>query len=248
VWDSLAVVTNWPDHDLFPQYYPPSIVPGVVNSASFAAGPLAPASLATVLGADLGGASAEVAVWVRDAGGVERPAHLLYSGEGQLNTVLPADTAPGEATLIVRRQGWPDATAALQIVAVSPGLFTLNQAGLAAATLVRSRAGGQASWEPIYEVDDAGSVIAKPIVFGGEEEEPALVLYCTGVRGHGTQAVTVHLGERTFAASYAGPQLQFEGLDQINVTLPRALAGAGDVGIRVEADGSVSNSVWVRFR
>ena len=49
VWDSLAAVTDWPDHDLFPQYYAPSVVPaGVVNAASFLPGPIAPASLMTV--------------------------------------------------------------------------------------------------------------------------------------------------------------------------------------------------------
>ena len=82
-WDSLATVTDWPDHDLFPKYYRPAIASsGVVNSASFLPGPLAPASLATVIGTDLGGKSGEAAVFLLDSRGVERPMSLFTADRG----------------------------------------------------------------------------------------------------------------------------------------------------------------------
>jgi N-acyl-D-amino-acid deacylase len=249
VWDSLAAVTDWPDQDLFPQFYPPGIAPsGVVSGASFQPGPLSPASLVTIIGADLGGKDAGTTVSLRSAGGVEQPMHLLYSGPGQLNGVLPADVLPGDAALIVRRQGWPDATAALPIAAVSPGLFTLNQAGLVAASLIRSRPDQQISWESIFQIDGDGNLVAKPVIFGGPEEDLFLILYCTGVRGRSTQDVIVHFGGMPVAADYAGPQLEFEGLDQINVKLPGTLAGRGDVGISVSVDGLRSNTGSLTFR
>ena len=75
------------------------------------------------------------------------------------------------------------------------------------------------------------------------------MLYCTGVRGRSSPgAVTVQIGELSLSAFYAGPQLQYAGLDQINVILPRTLAGAGSVSIRVSVDGSPANSVWLTFR
>lgn len=106
----LFSTADWPDHDLFPLHYPPRIAPsGVVNAASFQPGPAAPGSLITIMGADLGGQSAAVSVFLREDGGAEHPLPLLYSGPGQLNCVLPDDIVPAGATLIVRREGWPDA-------------------------------------------------------------------------------------------------------------------------------------------
>jgi uncharacterized protein (TIGR03437 family) len=242
VWDAMAAVRDWPDHDLFPQYYPPRIAnAGVVNAASFRPGALAPDSLATILGVDLGGRSAEAAVSLRDG----RPVQVLYSGPGQLNIIVPGDIGPEDVSLIVRREGWPDAVAALPLAAVSPGVFTLNEAGLAAASLIRSKPGEVASWEPVFQIDADGKVIAKPIVFGPETEQLSLVLYCTGVRGRKSLGgVTVSLG----ATSYAGSQVQYPGLDQINISLRRTLAGAGVVAVAVEVDGVTSNTVSLEFR
>jgi uncharacterized protein (TIGR03437 family) len=245
VWDAMAAVRDWPDHDLFPQYYPPRIGEvGVVNAASFRPGALAPDSLATILGVDLGGRSADPAVSLRDSGGMERPVQVLYSGPGQLNIVLPGDAVPGDASVLVRREGFPDAVAALPVTAVSPGVFTLNEAGLAAASLVRGKV-----WEPVFQIDGDGKVIAKPIAFGPESEDLTLVLYCTGVRGRSAlTAVTVSLGDRKLAAFYAGSQVQYAGLDQINVSLPRNLAGAGEIPVTVEVDGATSNTASLAFR
>ena len=132
---------------------------------------------------------------------------------------------------------------------VSPGLFTLNQAALVAASLVRSRPGEQPSWEPVFQVDGSGNVIARPIVFGGEEEDLFLILYCTGVRGRrGEQGATVQLGDVAVVADFVGPQSEFEGLDQINIKLPRALAGKGEVSVSAEVDGLRSNSGSLTFR
>ena len=91
VWDSLAAVTDWPEHDLFPQYYAPSVVPsGVVNAASFLPGPIAPASLITVIGADLGGKDADVTMSLRDAAGSNGPCIFCTAGRGNSTACCPA--------------------------------------------------------------------------------------------------------------------------------------------------------------
>ena len=250
VWDALATVETWPDHDLFPQYYAPAIAPaGIVNAASFRPDAVAPGSLATILGTDLGGQNSDVKVTLRDAAGAEYPVTVLYSGPGQLNCVLPARAVSGTATLIVHREGWPDAEATLPVAPVAPGIFTLNPAGLVAASLVRSKPGQADAWEPVFLTDDAGNIMAKPLVFGAEDEALSLVLYCTGVRGRSSLgAVTVAVGDLSVPAFYAGSQPEYAGLDQINIILPRSLAGAGSVGVRVEVDGSVSNAGSLTFR
>ncbi len=207
VWDALAAVPDLPDHDLFPQYFPPTIAPaGVVNAASFLPGPFAPASLITIFGADL---DAPVTLSLG-----ERAMPIFYSSPGQLNSVLPAEALPGDATLTVRREGWPDAVAAITISSVSPALFALKY---------------------------------QPIVFGPAEEDLYLTLYATGVRGHRTP-VTVNFGDLPVPADYAGPQLQFEGLDQINVKLPRALAAKGDVLVTLTVDTQRTNPVTLTFQ
>jgi uncharacterized protein (TIGR03437 family) len=250
VWDALAAVTDWPDQDLFPQYYPPRVAPsGAVNAASFESGPLAPGSLITVTGVDLGGKDAAASVSLRDAAGVEHQLHLLYSGPGQLNSVMPGDSLAGDATLIVRREGWPDAVAPVPVAPVSPGLFTLNAAGLAAASLVRSRPGQPQSWEPVFQIDEAGNPVARPIAFGASDEDLSLVLYCTGVRGHrAAEPVAVQIGNVAVVAAYAGPQPEYEGLDQVNIRLPGIIAGAGEVKITVNVDGVRSNPARLTFR
>jgi uncharacterized protein (TIGR03437 family) len=44
---------------------------------------------------------------------------------------------------------------------------------------------------------------------------------------------------------YSGAQGTFAGLDQINLSIPRSLAGAGLVEVRVETPGESSNVVQV---
>jgi uncharacterized protein (TIGR03437 family) len=41
---------------------------------------------------------------------------------------------------------------------------------------------------------------------------------------------------------YAGPS-SYVGLDQVNISIPPSLAGAGDVRVYLIADGVVSNAV-----
>jgi len=247
---ALAAVTEWPDHDLFPAYYPPRIAAaGVVNAASFEPGPVAPGSLITILGSDLGGQDAGAIVSLHDSSGADRVLPLTYSGPGQLNAFVPDESTIGDATFAVHRAGWPDAQVAVTIAGTSPGLFAMNSSGLAAAYAVRNKLGSTQSWEPVFQTDQAGQLVAKAIAFGSEDEDLALVFYGTGVcRKDRANTVTVHLGDLTMSADYAGRHVDYEGLDQINVRLPRSLADAGEVQIRVEVNGIASNSVRVTFR
>ncbi len=181
--------------------------------------------------------------------GAEYPVTVLYSGPGQLNCVLPARGRVGNRDPhraqggVAGRRGYPAGRAGC------PGLFTLNPAGLVAASLVRSKPGQADAWEPVFQADDAGNIVAKPLVFGEEGEALSLVLYCTGVRGRSSPG-RGHCGGRRpeRARLLRGPQPEYAGLDQINIILPRSLAGAGSVGVRVEVDGSVSNAGSLTFR
>jgi uncharacterized protein (TIGR03437 family) len=48
--------------------------------------------------------------------------------------------------------------------------------------------------------------------------------------------------------AYAGPQGQFAGVDQVNVAIPRALAGSGEVSVYLVADGKLSNMTTINIQ
>ena len=47
---------------------------------------------------------------------------------------------------------------------------------------------------------------------------------------------------------FAGAQGQYQGLDQVNITIPRALAGAGEASVYVVADGKTSNMTTIKIQ
>ena len=47
---------------------------------------------------------------------------------------------------------------------------------------------------------------------------------------------------------YVGAQPTYPGLDQVNVALPRALAGSGLALVRLAANGQWSNPVQIMFQ
>ncbi|MGD0013055.1 MAG: serine hydrolase [Bryobacteraceae bacterium] len=241
---------TWPEGDLFFEYYPPHPA-ATVSAASFQTGPAAPDSLLTIFGSELASRTESAAAVplplslgslsarVVDSSGVSHALPLLYASPPQVNFHLPAGVAAGPATLFIKRDPHAEVNAPLTIAAVSPGLFMANVDGLAAAVITRVRGDGSQATE---------IVSTSPIHLGNPGEEVYLSLYGTGIRGNsGLGAVTVHLGSNTAPALYAGSQVQFIGLDQVNVKLTTDLVGSGRVQVSLDADGLTSNSVSVVF-
>jgi uncharacterized protein (TIGR03437 family) len=61
-------------------------------------------------------------------------------------------------------------------------------------------------------------------------------------------AVRMTIGGMDVPVVYAGAQLTFPGLDQINVQLPRTLAGKGEVDLAVTVDGESANTTRLSFK
>lgn len=238
--------------------------PAVVSTASYRSqAPLAPISIAAVFGSGLAAATAltpsadlptvlaGTTATVRDSAGVERPAQLFFVSQGQVNLLIPPDTAVGAATLRVvqatARLGVP-----IQIARVAPGLFSANgdDRGAPAAAMLRVRADGSQTNEPVASYDAAqGTFSPAPINFGPEDDRLVLILYGTGLRNPANPAATrVVFADASVPAQYAGPQNQFPGLDQINVEIPRSLAGRGTIAVSVVVDGVSSNAVQLLFQ
>ena len=228
-----------------------------VSAASFRGDQLAPESIAAALGTNL--ATETVAntadllptqlggstVTVLDSTGVSRPAPLFFVSPGQINYLVPAGTATGAATVRVQ-SGGIDFKQVVQIADVAPGIFTLNRAGLAAATVLRVSGGAQ-SYEDVYQLDGVGNVIAKPIDPGPASDQVFLTIYGTGIRNAGTAGVTVTIDGTRAVVDYAGAQGGFAGLDQVNIRIP-PVVGHGDVEVIVSANSQAANTVHLTFK
>ncbi|MEO6724784.1 MAG: FG-GAP-like repeat-containing protein [Blastocatellia bacterium] len=236
-----------------------------VSAASFAGQSLAPDSIASIFGLEMS-RTTEIAreqplpillankyVNIKDAAGVERSSQLFFVSPGQINFLIPPDTAIGPATLRVYSPANPteaETTGTLLIEKVAPGLFTANAngAGVAAAVVFRIKADGTQSYEPVSRFDGAMSV-SVPIDLGPATDQVFLLLFGTGIRNNsGLAGVTARIGGEAAEVSYAGPQGGFAGLDQLNVRLPRSLAGRGEVDVMLTVDGKQTNIVRVNIK
>ncbi len=177
-------------------------------------------------------------VSMRDSAGVAYTPTVTYSSSTQINFEVPAGIAIGAAVVSVGSQ-----SAALQIAAVAPGLFTLNAAGLAAAYTILVGVGNVQTVAPIFAVQD-GAVIAVPIDLSSSKDQIYLILYGTGIRGAGNN-VTVAINGINAPIEYSGAQGEYAALDQVNVLLPPQLAGSGLANIVLTAAGMVANTVNV---
>jgi uncharacterized protein (TIGR03437 family) len=102
----------------------PVAISSITNAADFHPGPVAPGSLATVWGSNMGGQNVSVTF-------NGTPAKLLYTGAQQINLQVPAAlTGQASAQVIVTADKVSSAPFTVQLTSVAPAIFTpgvLNQ-------------------------------------------------------------------------------------------------------------------------
>jgi uncharacterized protein (TIGR03437 family) len=192
----------------------------------------------------------ETQVSVTDSDGHDFWAPLYFVSPGQINFLLPASAKTGAAPVRVFQQNKVTARGAVQVDPVAPGLFTANAngQGAPAALGVRVAASGVQSPVDVYRCGTVqGSCAPVVIDLGGATDQVILELFGTGIRGRSAlTAVTAKIGGQDAEVLYAGPQGGFAGLDQVNVRVPRSLAGRGNVDVVLVVDGKTANTVTVR--
>ena len=123
----------------------------------------------------------------------------------------------------------------IQIVATQPDIFstTMDAGGNAIVfDITNPQNPINKTGVPIKVTSDDGSGAQVPTV---------LQISLTGVRFGTASTVTVTIGATNIVgASFSGPNLEMPGFDIVSVTLPAALAGAGDVPIIVRTTGANS--------
>lgn len=219
-------------------------------AAAFGTG-LAPKTVAAVsapLPTILDGTS----VRIIDSAGASRLAPLLLVSQTQVNYLIPAGTAIGSAWVVIENWNGSLSASPEQIIATAPGVFTADASGKgwAAASVLRIRADGTQTYEPVTRYDSGlGRIVPIPIDPGGESEQVFLILYGTGIRHRSAlSGVSVKIGGIDCQVFYAGAQGSFAGLDQVNVRLPRSLAGRGEVDVALSADLQPANITRVSIR
>jgi uncharacterized protein (TIGR03437 family) len=220
----------------------------IFSAASAVEQQLAPDSLASIYasGVDM---SAATSVSISDSAGAVRAGTVQFASAGQVNVALPAALALGRAAFSVLAGTRVLAAGTIEVVQVAPGVFSLtgDGKGIAAANVVRYPQGGSPRVEPIAQYDAASRRwTAVPVDLSPPGDRVFLFLYGTGVRRAGKVSVTV--GGADAPLGFAGTQGEFAGLDQMNVELPRSLAGRGTAPIVVTADGKAANSVEVALK
>jgi uncharacterized protein (TIGR03437 family) len=236
---------------------PPRLV--TVSSANYQ-GPLAPESIATGFGANLSPVTlvapptdlptvlSGVSLRVRDSSGAERDAKLVYVSPTQVSFVVPEGLETGRAEISVRNQSSVVSSGVASIEAVAPSLFTANSSGegVAAALFLIVAPDGSQSAPLVFECAGAGQCTPAPVdVSSGNDIY--LLLFGTGFRnGASLDQVSVTVGGQPVPVLYAGPQSEYEGLDQINAgPLPATLAGRGLVEVLLRVGALEANPATI---
>jgi uncharacterized protein (TIGR03437 family) len=225
--------------------------PSVVNSASYAPGPVAPQEIVSLFGPGMASQTAIATLPLPTTlGGTSvsingQPAFLFAVTSGQANVLVPAGLAAGPATV-----GTPAGTASVTIASSAPGLYSANAdgAGVAAANAYLVSASNQRVNQAVATCNPpaARSCLAAPLSLGGSADTLYVELYGTGIRG--AASVQCFVAGQSVPCLYAGPVAAYAGLDQVNISIPKSLAGAGDVRVYVVADGVASNVVGLKIQ
>ena len=213
---------------------------------------IAPDSLASAYGQALGVVESQspsgtpvaglagVIATMTDAAGATRPLALTYAGWSQVNFLVPDGTATGTATVHIGAEN-----GTVTVSGVAPGLFSMGASTTAAAGAIRVPNGQTTQTVlPVFDCS-SGTCNTVPIVIDNQSTV-YVSLYATGLRG-AASSLTCTVGGVPAPVTYAGAQGGFAGLDQVNISIPPALRGRGEVDVVVVAGGKASNAVRLAF-
>lgn len=256
-------VENGPANSSFVAYAPLTSV----NAGSYLTGAASSAIIAS-FGSNLAGGVeiAKTQPLPTELGGVSvlvdgNPAGLFFVSPTQINYLVPDDLLPGAAMVTVMRNGQVVAQGALELGNVGPSVFTADSSGtgVPAGLLLRVKANGQQSYEPLAKYEN-GKVTPVTITRNAGDKL-YLVLYGTGWRGGDdtdnnsgngvAENLEVTIGNAKATVLFAGEAPGFSGLDQMNVEIPANVTGTVTIVVKVgDGDGNVgrTNSVTISIR
>ena len=233
-----------------------------VNSATYQTGPFAVQELATAFGSGFASEDlvasgttlpdtlGDTTIVITDSKGNSSSAPLYFVSPSQANFLIPRGLSAGAATVKVNRTSGTVLTGSLTIASSSPGLFSANAngAGVAAALAQSTTSSGKATPLSVFSCQSgiALSCRSTPIDVTTAGATVSLTLYGTGFRGAGD--LQAYIAGQALPVQSAGAQGQYQGLDQVNIAVPKSLAGMGEVSVYLVADGRSSNMVTINIQ
>jgi uncharacterized protein (TIGR03437 family) len=223
---------------------PEDVKPAVVtlSSASYATGAQARGSIV----ASFGDYIHPEKITIKASDGNQYTVTTIFAAtDRQVNYLIPDNVPVGPATFTFTT--WRTNDVIQTDVTISdtvPGIYAANAngGGLPAGVVLRVKTDGTQVYEPVVMYDPSvNQLVARSIHKGPEGERVFLVLFGTGVR-HGKDVAAWINGRKT-TAQYSGPQGYFNGLDQINIELPRDVFGY--IVIPVIVDDKDANWVYI---
>ena len=238
---------------------PPGALLSIVSAADFSNGPLSPHSIVSAFGKHLALSTAAATapllpttlgsslVSVEDQTGTVSQAEIYYASPQQVNFVLPAGLEPGTAIVTIKTTDGQSASTEIQI-ASNPKIFLVDRSGIPAGYVVRVGTDNVQTVEPIF-AQQGGHVQEVPIdvstgavyliLFGTGFDSPVDTT-ASGFRSPCPPNTSTQC-EHDLSVTYAGPQAQFPGLDQVNILLPSSLAGIGVLNLSFGFETSQQN-------
>jgi uncharacterized protein (TIGR03437 family) len=238
------------------------VLPIAVQSAAAPNGAVTPESIASIYGSTLAATTQQsnnqpppqslggATLTVTDSAGTARAAPLMYVSPSQINFVVPSGSAPGSATFTIANGNASSLTMGT-IQSVAPTVFSMSGdgRGVAAANAIEVSAANPQLQSPVSVFQCVASGCVPTPIHLSPNTPVYLILYGTGIRNRSSLAnVTANIGGTNVPVLYAGVQPSFDGLDQVNLTLPLSLSGSGEVNIVLTVDGQTANVVTINIQ
>jgi uncharacterized protein (TIGR03437 family) len=190
----------------------------------------------------------KLSVEVIDVRGVTRRAGIFgaTAGWGQVNFVIPADSAPGPGSMTVVRADGSRSSAKIMIADTAPGFWArVSCRGPAQGTVVRVFANGRTAQAPLSSCEKGDCKTVPIVMTSGAVTR--VRLEGSGFR-YARSAANIELtigGIRVPVVSFGAAR--DAGMDQVTVEIPASLRGLGETDVVCRLNGRVSNPVRIRI-
>ena len=179
-----------------------------------------------------------------------RLGQMILAAPGQVNFLMPPSTAIGRAQVTVTSASGSLATGPVDVTAVASSIFAIGGTNVAAAVALRVGSPAARNRRSLSSSAPFQTAPPCPSIWEAAGES----VFLTSVRDRPSQEQrpdqrsTPPSAAWTAPVTFAGSQGEFAGLDQVNVQIPAAARGRGDVPVLVTVDGQITNPVIINVR
>ncbi len=234
---------------------------GSAANPCYANSTVAPDMIVSAFGADLAKETAQASTWplslgnttatIVDSTNTTFPVPLYSVAPTQANYLVPSGVAPGPATLSITSGDGTVTNGIVLVAPIAPGLYTTTADGKGAAAAIAVCSGtcsdwpnpmgnGQ-YWQYTFPANCTTGNCSTPLNWGSNDTL-VIELYGTGIRHLAlTTDITASANGVDLPVKFVGAQGTDQGLDQVNVLIPSALHGAGQIAITLTAQDKVNN-------